>query len=717
MNKLIKNPIYWFIFLPLWFYIIIGPMLYSGYIGDDAYNSQIYGDIFLQEITIWERFYNEVSGWLVGAGRFYPLGWLNYVWFYYIDNIFVTKLINFLLIYLGTIVLAIIFFKLKKEDLFIKLFTLSLPVIMQFTMWMDPVLGWSFFMPGLFLYLVLSLLFLLFYIDSGKTHFIFLSCLFYLFSLITYEIAYPLWIIHVLIIYSVERDFKKVLIKGAPIILLGLFAIVSYFFFQWYFIFKTYNVDHTLGTYPGSSIHLESISKVFQAFAKQSLGGFPFLNSLKSLYIYGLDIFWSISIFSWSLFIIGICYFYKKIFSKYINLHKKIKHNNSLNKPNLYDVCFGLLLIFLPAAVVALSGHQQVIIDETIGNTYLPEYIQFFGVAILVSYLLYYLFTWDLSSKFIYYFKCILLLFCTIAAALTMASNTYIVKLSDPIFKYPRNLLENSLRAGILDEVNKDDVIIRSYKFPHDNAINYAKITKKNLNICRLDDSLYECLKSFFPDKFADFNPYLLLSEGIGSRSIYYLDYTGNVQKSKNGGVFVDKISSLNFNSNLKLVNMMSASKYVSIYNESNKEKSISELISPHYYLSENNFSEGVTSAINNDKYCNLFWALKDNQDQKSTFWWSSGKSTLSIFCHEENQDYDINLQLINTYGSKININIKYPNESHEYLLDKRLDIKHKFKSKKGLSRIELLYDIDDIANENQSTIILWRLKEVSLTK
>ena len=101
MNKLIKNPIYWFIFLPLWFYIIIGPMLYSGYIGDDAYNSQIYGDIFLQEITIWERFYNEVSGWLVGAGRFYPLGWLNYVWFYYIDNIFVTKLINFLLIYWG----------------------------------------------------------------------------------------------------------------------------------------------------------------------------------------------------------------------------------------------------------------------------------------------------------------------------------------------------------------------------------------------------------------------------------------------------------------------------------------------------------------------------------------------------------------------------------------------------------------------------------------
>ena len=694
MSELTKNPTYWFIFLPLWFYVLIGPMVYSGYIGDDAYNSQIYGDALRQGITVWQRYYNEVSGWLIGAGRFYPMGWLNYIWFSYIDSVFVTKLINFLLIYSGTVILAIIFIKLKKQDLFIKLFTLSLPVIMQFTMWMDPILGWVFFMPGLFLYFVLSLLFLVLYLENGKTRFMFLSSIFYFFALFTYEIAYSLWIIHALIIYSVEKDFKKVLVKGAPIILLGLFSIALYFFLQWYFIFKNYNVDHALGTYPGSSIHLESMGKLLHAFAKQSLGGFPLLNSLKSLYIYGLEIFWSVSIFSWILFIIGISYLHKKILSKYINLHKKIKHNNSLNNPNFYDVYLGLILIFLPALIVALSGHQQVLIDETIGNTYLPEYIQFFGVAIIISSFLYYVFTWNLRNKFIYYFKCILFLFCIISAALTMASNAHIVNLSDPIFKYPRKLLENSLHAGILDEVNEDDVIIRRYKFPHDNASNYSKITKKNLNICRLDDSLYECLKPFFPNKFADFNNYLSLSEDISSRSIYYLDYNGNVQKTKNGGVFVDKISSLNFNKNLKLVNMMSASKYVSIYNEYNKEKSISKLISPHYYLSENNFSEGITSAINNDKYCNLFWALKDNQDQKSTFWWSSGKSTLSIFCHEENQDYDINLQLINTYDSKININIKYPNESHEYLLDKRLDIKHKFKSKKGLSRIELLYDL-----------------------
>ena len=717
MSELKKNFTYWFIFLPLWFYALIGPMVHSGYIGDDAYNSQIYGDALRQGITVWQRYFNEVSGWLIGAGRFYPIGWLNYIWFSYIDSMIVTKLVNFLLIYSGTVILAIVFIKLKKPDLFIKLFSLSLPVVMQFTMWMDPVLGWSFFMPGLFLYFVLSLLFLVLYLENGKTRFIFLSSIFYFLSLFTYEIAYPLWVIHALIIYSVEKDFKKVLVKGAPIILLGLFSIALYFFLQWYFIFKNYNVDHALGTYPGSSIHLDSIGKFLHAFAKQSLGGFPLLNSLKSLYIYGLEIFWSVSIFSWIFFVIGISYLYKKIFSKYINLQKKIKHNNSLNEPNFYEACIGLILIFFPAVIVALSGHQQVIIDETIGNTYLPEYIQFFGVAIIISSFLYYLFTWDLRNKFIYYFKYILLLFCTIASMLTMASNAHIVNLSDQIFKYPRKLLENSLQAGILDEVNIDDVIIRRYKFPHDNASNYSKITKKNLNICRLDESLYECLKSLFPNKFAGNKTHLSLSADTDTRSIYYLDYTENIQKTKNGGVFIDRISSLTFNDNLKLANMMSASKYVSIYSEFNKEKNVSKLISPHYYSKKNNFSEGITSAINNDKNCNLFWNREDHQDYKSSFWWSSEKSALSIFCHEENQDYDINLQLINTYDSKININIKYPNESHEYLLDKRLDIKHKFKSKKGLSSIELLYDIDDIANENQSTIILWRLKEVSLTK
>ena len=73
-SLLLKNPVYWFIFLPLWFYLLIGPMVHSGYTGDDAYNSQIYGDVLRQGITVWQRYYNEVSGWLTGAGRFYPFG-------------------------------------------------------------------------------------------------------------------------------------------------------------------------------------------------------------------------------------------------------------------------------------------------------------------------------------------------------------------------------------------------------------------------------------------------------------------------------------------------------------------------------------------------------------------------------------------------------------------------------------------------------------------
>jgi len=592
---LLKNKFYWFIFLPFWFYAMIGSMLHSGYMGDDIYNSQIKGDLLLQGITIWERYLNEVSGWLQGAGRFYPVSWLVYFWHYFVDSLILTKLTNFFLIYLGALIVALTLYKLKKQELFVLLVSLSLPVIMQFTIFMDPITAFTFLMPVLFLFLILSILFLVLYLEEGKSRNISLSFIFYLFSILTYEVAYLFWIIHVLIIYSYKKNFMKTLIKGAPLIILGLTSITSYFILQWYFIEKNYDLSLN-STYPIFSLHLDSLGVVMHAFLKQSFGIIPLLNASKSLYHYGIEIFLNIPAYNWLIFFICIGYVFKSVIRKYLDFGVIITKGSSNKNPNLYDVSFGVLLIFLSAIPVALSGHQQKLIERTIGNTYLTEYIQYYGVAIILSCILYYLITLKSTNKSVYFIKYLVILFFTISAALTMASNINTINNSNSIYKYPRNLLENSLRLGLLNEVGKDDIIIRKYRYGHDNVRNYLKITNKNLNICRIDKSLYSCLSNFFPNISIKDKVDFSKSKDLIQRDIYYIDYFGKVESQKKGGVFIVKISTLHFNDEIELIKMESNSKNVKIYNQSLNQIINYEVKLPNTFATSDNYNDVIST-------------------------------------------------------------------------------------------------------------------------
>ena len=181
----------------------------------------------------------------------------------------------------------------------------------------------------------------------------------------------------------------------------------------------------------------------------------PFLNSSKSLIHNGVDIFIKVPLHAYLIFFICIGYIYKLFFITHLHINKKLNSRVYLNNPSFYNVSLGMFFIFLSAAPVALSGHQQKIIERTLGNTYLTEYIQYFGVAIIVASILYYIITLDESRKFIHILKRVLFLFFVFAAALTMGSNNNIVNLSNSLSKNPRNVLENSIKMGILEEIEK----------------------------------------------------------------------------------------------------------------------------------------------------------------------------------------------------------------------------------------------------------------------
>ena len=83
------------------------PLLNSGYISDDAYNSLIRGSMIEKNISFLQYLIELNWGWLNGSGRLYPIEHITQAFlFYYTDNLVIFKLIK-----LTVIVVSIYYFK------------------------------------------------------------------------------------------------------------------------------------------------------------------------------------------------------------------------------------------------------------------------------------------------------------------------------------------------------------------------------------------------------------------------------------------------------------------------------------------------------------------------------------------------------------------------------------------------------------------------------
>ena len=133
----------------------------------------------------------------------------------------------------------------------------------------------------------------------------------------------------------------------------------------------------------------------------------------------------------------------------------------SLNKNIIYKILFFSLCTLLgPALAIAASGHQKELIDAGFGYGYTPVFIQYFGLCVLILFLL--LFIKDLSSG-PHYKKVLFVLIWLVVfsvGAITREENILIVKESNKFYKYPRELLGESIENGILDEVEEEDLIL-----------------------------------------------------------------------------------------------------------------------------------------------------------------------------------------------------------------------------------------------------------------
>ncbi|OLN32157.1 LamG domain-containing protein [Desulfosporosinus metallidurans] len=463
MYEVVKQHKY-IVLATLFFLIVVFPMFISGYMFDDAINSYTLGGMIESNLTLTQHTLKYMSSW-IHNGRFFPLAFYGYGLFVLIQNLVAYKIFLFLLNLIDISLFLYLIFLLTKNKVMVNLSYLTIPLFYSFHIGFDPVLGFGGLLQLVFLYILISLIFLKFYLDSRKFLYLLLSVLFYCFSLATYEITYLFFLFHAVVIwfnYKQQHPPKKNTLLyispflGSAVLFAGLSLLLRY-------IFKV----PIIGSNSPYTINIK-IAPMLATYAKQLVGTLPLSYRIldpDKLFSPSYSIFIKLILLALPIvfiFLLGLC-----------NGKNSMTRDEKL--PLQSTIVLGLLMLILPGVLVSFSAKYQGYMGW--GRPYLPVFIQIFGLdLILISSGLYFRHRFAKWLKFLddgLFPKAIRYLSLALVAILcffTVSSNYSIVQRSNQFWLYPRKTLEYALDNGLLNGLPSDSVILVDSNNPWDST-------------------------------------------------------------------------------------------------------------------------------------------------------------------------------------------------------------------------------------------------------
>jgi hypothetical protein len=355
-------------------FMFIAPLLDSVMVGDDVwYFAQIKGTGLLQNKNVVQLTWDDTIAW-IKTGRWFPLASYRVPVFYYLDRFEYKAVMAFTIMI--NIVLLGYFTRIISNSRWLALISMLLPpMFLQIRAnYHDPILSYHFVMQLLVSLTLVSLVLFLRYLKNRTYVPLCASLFLYFISLLIYEVAYTFWVLYVLtaVVFLEPGKIKSALSSSLPFALLaGINIAITLILRSWF------------GT-PYEGIQLNSgFSPWLIAFLKQTYAGLPLSCSISTdkmarivLYLkdcgltdtLALCSFWAIS---W--------YFVSFEYMKELT-------TGTHEGPNKKWILIGLALWILPSPLIALSVKYQA--ELKWGYGYLPVYISYFGIMIIVSILI-----------------------------------------------------------------------------------------------------------------------------------------------------------------------------------------------------------------------------------------------------------------------------------------------------------------------------------------
>jgi len=432
-------------------YLTLSPYLTNGFCGDDSINSSIAGVSAQTGQSIWSIARTISLQWVKNEGRFFPLGWIiGYHSYYFFQDVEYFRLYQVTLTVLHMGLFAWLVFELAGNLRFACFAGLIAPLFFQIRQYHDPIGAYG----GLCQYMgsifAGSGLLVVKYYRTHRTWQLALASAVYAAGLLMYEltlIALPLLWFVLPPTASVKR---KLSVLWPFLLLTGLYLVTA----LW--------LRHAAGGshYPGTMVSLDW-NKWLVTFGRQLFAAVPF-SYWMAIWHQQMDVETIVrrTFGSWSGWL---------VFGGNLVLLRALLPTRAAFHPQGFRLRggtqltgVGLVLLICPAAMIAVSKKYQ---DQLVwGVGYLPVYVSYFGLALLVALGLYWLYA-HLTLLPNRSRRPLLISLAIIASCLIAGNRTINSAVADRMnieFKNSRDLMEAAAQAGLFAEMANGDALLTS---------------------------------------------------------------------------------------------------------------------------------------------------------------------------------------------------------------------------------------------------------------
>jgi hypothetical protein len=414
---------------------LLSPSLATGYLDDDMANSLVPGMLEYHHQSLWDFTADIVKGhW--ASGRFFPLAFL----WTYTTFTSITNLLAYKAFILGCVAVDICLFhavikRVIGNAAVAALSSLVAMVLVQFRTYHDPVLSYCGLMQTVLTLTLLSLFFLDKYCETNQPSWLFGSALAYLVSLLTYEVCYVFIVLHIAVA-AYRISWRRLIIALSPFLVLILLGA---------------GLEAFLRFAPGRATHPQNIpnhewSTVCATLGEQLYAALP-------LSFFAADPAGLFTGHGWqsSFWLLALVFVPVSVLAA-TSLHSAARSDSERLRTGIRSALLGLLLWVLPGLLISLSPKYQKELRPGLG--YLPVYIQYFGVGLLIALVLVWLVRGFAQKR----------LFATIAigagavaiavvASITFDANRRVAKAWSRPWFYDRLNIEKALQAGLVNSV------------------------------------------------------------------------------------------------------------------------------------------------------------------------------------------------------------------------------------------------------------------------
>jgi hypothetical protein len=332
-------------------------------------------------------------------------------------------------------------FKLSRSRVLSLLSIVSLPLLFQFRNYHDPILSFVGMQQMILTTLLISLLFLLDYFETGNKSEFWLSVLFYIFCLQIYENTYSFFVFHLLIVY-LKAERKTFYKRSLPFVVLPVF-----------FTIIVVGLKHCYPSNYTGTVPSYDIIRIVQTFSKQVFAAFPFSYVL---FFFNKTISYDRS---------SIYHHYvphilllASVTSVFVYYFCKAASKDDRRYSIKYLFIFGLLFLLVPGMLISLSQKYQEELAWGLG--YIPVYMSYYGMSLLIALFLALVLKHVFGKAMLGYAAGLFLgvLFSS-SIAINYVNNRIVVDNLNYTFLYPRDIIEEAAKKGLFKPVGEGSLL------------------------------------------------------------------------------------------------------------------------------------------------------------------------------------------------------------------------------------------------------------------